>query len=136
MKSKVIVLTLSAAFSMSGLALAEDMAVNAVAAPAQVVEQAKAAPVVVGNTKCPVCSMEIPAADLGKYTVEYNGKVYNVCSPSDKDMFLSQLDRYGKIAETGHDPFSDPIPPQNAAVQAEPTAPAADSAVVPAAEQK
>ena len=125
MKSKVIVLTFLAAFFVSGLSLAQDMAVNAVASPT---------PVVDGNTKCPVCSMEIPAAELGKYTVEYNGKVYNVCSPSDKDMFLAQLDRYGTIVETGHDPFSDPIPPPNAAAQAEPAAPAADSAAVPVAE--
>jgi YHS domain-containing protein len=126
MKSKVIVLTITATFSLSGLALAQDAAVNMVASPTPVVDQAQPAAVVVGNTKCPACGMEIPAADLGKYTVEYNGKVYNVCSPNDKDMFMAQLDRYGKIAETGHDPLSDPIPPLNAAAQAESAAPAAE----------
>ena len=81
--------------------------------------------------------MEIPAADLGKYTVEYKGRIYNVCSPSDKDMFLTQPDRYSQIADTGHDPFTDPrpFPPKHEVGQAEPAAPAADSAA-PAAEQK
>jgi YHS domain-containing protein len=127
MKSKVIILTISAAFSLSGLALAEDKA----AAPAQAVEQAQA-PVVVGNTKCPVCNMEIPKEHLGEFTVEYNGKVYNVCSPNDQKMFLAQADRYGKWIETGVDPLAAPIPPTEAAPEANPATPD----VAPAAEQK
>jgi YHS domain-containing protein len=122
MRSKVMVLTLAAAFSASGLAMAQDAVVNAVAAPAQAVEQAKPDMVKADNTKCPVCGMEIPAAELGKDTVEYNGKVYNVCSPNDKDMFMAQAERYGKVAETGVDsPTLEPVPVPEAA----PAAPAA-----------
>jgi YHS domain-containing protein len=127
MKSKVIVLTLAAAFSFSGFVLAEDAIVNAPAAPAVAAEQAKPELVTVGNTKCPVCGMEIPKEFIGKYTVESNGKVFNVCSPNDRDMFMADPNKYGMAAEAVVEP-----------VKAAESAPADEAApaVVPAAEQK
>jgi len=116
MKSKVIVLSIFAAFSFSGLALAQDTAGSTAAAPDQAVEQAKTPAVAVGNTRCPVCGMDIPAEELGKYTAEYNGKSYNVCSPSDRDMFLSQPERYSKIADTGDDPYKQGVLPEGTVV--------------------
>ena len=131
MKSKVMVVGVLAILSMSGLALAEEMAADAPTAPAQVDEQAKAAPIVVGNTKCPVCGVDIPAENLGKYTVEYNGKVYNVCSPSDHDMFMADVKRWGTMTETGVDPYSGTIPPKEPGAQASPDQPAAAPATEP-----
>lgn len=49
-------------------------------------------PVNVGNTVCPVTGMAIP--EMGKYTVEYKGKVYNLCSATCKDEFLKDPDTY------------------------------------------
>jgi|WetSurMetagenome_2_1015567.scaffolds.fasta_scaffold754414_1 YHS domain-containing protein len=130
MKSKVIVLTLAAAFSFSGFVLAEDAAVNAPAAPAVAAEQARPELVIVGNTKCPVCGMEIPKEFLGKYTVESNGKIYNVCSPNDRDMFMADPAKYGKVAEAAADnPSAEPVQAGEVAPSGE-AAPAA----VPAAE--
>jgi YHS domain-containing protein len=131
MKSKIIVLTLAAAFSIPGFVRAQDAADNAPAAPAVAAEQAKPELVKVGNTKCPACGMEIPAADLGKYTVEYNGKVYNVCSPNDQEMFLAQPDRYVKILETGIDPLNPPRP-VHVKTEADEAVPVAAPIVVPA----
>jgi YHS domain-containing protein len=124
MKFTVIGLTMFAAFSLSGLALAEDTASTGAA-----VEQSQVPAVAVGNTRCPVCGMEIAAEELGKYTAEYNGKSYNVCSPSDKDMFLSQPDRYSKIADTGSDPYKEPVQPKDTIM------PPADQQAAPAEQQ-
>jgi YHS domain-containing protein len=103
MKSKVMVLTLAAAFSVAGLVYAEEMPANEGANPDQAVEQPKPELVKANNTKCPVCGIEIPTGYVGAFTAEYNGKIYNVCSPNDRDMFMEQPERYSKIAETGVD---------------------------------
>lgn len=50
------------------------------------------APVNVGNKVCPVTGMTID--EMGKYTVEYKGKVYNLCSETCKDEFLKDPDTY------------------------------------------
>ena len=125
MKSKVTILTIAAAFSVSGFALAASMPakgakaampaveqaqpVAPVAAPA--VDQAKpaapaAAPVVeqpklvlVGNKICPVSGTVIPADQLGKNTVEYKGMVFNLCCPLCKDKFLADAEKFAKVAQ-------------------------------------
>ena len=93
---KLFVLT-AAVLSVSGLAMASE-AVKTVAAPVAV-EAAKPAPVVVGNKVCPVSGTAIPADALGKETVEYNGKVYNLCCPACKETFLKDAAKYAQIAE-------------------------------------
>ena len=107
MSKKVFVLVAAASLALTGIVAAEEMAAQKEAAAPAVVEQvapvaveaAKPALVVVGNKNCPVCGMEIPAADLGKVTAEYNGKVYNVCSEADKEKFLADSEKYAKVAE-------------------------------------
>ena len=70
---------------LSGLALAE-----------------KAGLVSVGNKLCPVIGSAIPAEMMGKTIVEYNGKVYNLCCPGCKDKFLSEAEKYSKLADMEH----------------------------------
>jgi YHS domain-containing protein len=106
---KVFMLVAVATLALTGIVSAEEMAVKDAVVP--VVEKAAApaveaavpavvpAAVVVGNTVCPVCGMEIPADQLGKTMVDINGKVFNVCSVGDKDKALIEPDKYLKIAE-------------------------------------
>ncbi|MGE5280325.1 MAG: YHS domain-containing protein [Deltaproteobacteria bacterium] len=51
----------------------------------------------VGNTICPVTGSVVE--EPGKYTVEYNGKVYNLCCPSCKETFLADPEKYAAIAD-------------------------------------
>jgi YHS domain-containing protein len=115
MKAKVVVLTIAAVFSVTGLALAKMKAVVPVkevkpavapvqaAAPAKAVEEAKtveqAKPVLVGNKVCPVSGTAIPAKELGTVTVEYKGMVYNLCCSGCKDQFLADPEKFSKIAQ-------------------------------------
>ena len=56
------------------------------------VESTAQAPVSVGNKVCPVTGLKIEK--LGENTVEYQGKVYNLCCPDCKDGFLKNPDKY------------------------------------------
>ncbi len=51
----------------------------------------------VGNTVCPV--MDGVIEELGKDTVEYEGKVYNLCCADCKETFLNDPDKYAALAE-------------------------------------
>lgn len=56
------------------------------------------APVKVNNTVCPVTGN--PVEDMkNPATVEYNGKIYNLCCPMCKATFMSNPEKYSKIAE-------------------------------------
>ena len=52
---------------------------------------------VVGNVVCPVTGGIIE--ELGKYTVEYDGKVYNLCCADCEQTFLSDPGQYAALAE-------------------------------------
>ncbi len=101
MKSKVIALSIVAVMSVSGLAFAQETAAKEAAVAAPAVENAVvvAAPVVVGNKVCPVTGKVIDVDTLGQNTVEYNGKVYNLCCPGCKEQFLADGEKFSKIAE-------------------------------------
>ena len=91
---------LVAVFLVAGVVLAAEEAPmkmeskEAVAtAPAETVATpAVEAPVNVGNKVCPVTGMTID--EMGKYTVEYQGKVYNLSSAECKDEFLKDPETY------------------------------------------
>ncbi len=106
MFKKVALLTVVAVavVMVAGLAMAQkdNMApMNMeVAAPAAPAAAPAAAPVVVGNKVCPVTGMTIADADLGKNTVEYEGKVYNLCTAGCKDEFVKDPKKYvAKVEE-------------------------------------
>jgi YHS domain-containing protein len=94
---KKLFVLVAAALFVSCLAMAQE-SVKMEAAPVAV-EADKPVLIVVGNKVCPVSGAVIPADALGKETVAYNGKVYNLCCPSCKETFLKEADKYAKIAE-------------------------------------
>ena len=52
----------------------------------------------VGNKICPVTGVKIE--NPGEHTVEYQGKIYNLCDSAGKDEFLQDPDKYvAKVAE-------------------------------------
>ena len=126
---KLFVLTAVAVLSVSGFAMAEpDMKMEA--APAAV-QAPKPDLVVVGNKVCPVSGAAIPADQLGKETVEYNGKVYNLCCPACKETFLKDAAKYAKIAEA-----EAAVPVQAAVVPAVKEVAPVVTAVVPAVKKQ
>ena len=91
-KVTMIASVLIAVFLVVGVAMAQNATMKNVTT-AQTTETVAtpatptvATPVDVGNKVCPVTGMTIP--ELGKYTVEYEGKVYNLCSETCKEKFL------------------------------------------------
>ena len=88
---KLFILT-AAFLSLSGLALAAHVEPDAV-------QVEKAPLVLVGNKVCPVSGTAIPVEMMGQETVDYNGKVYNLCCAGCKGLFLADPDKYAKIAE-------------------------------------
>jgi len=58
---------------------------------------APAAPVKVNNTVCPVTGNPVNMKD--PVTVEYNGKIYNLCCPMCPQVFKGNPEKYSKIAE-------------------------------------
>ena len=58
------------------------------------VAQPEAVIEIVGNKTCPVTGRPIPKKDLGKYTVTYQGKIVNLCSPDCKKEFMKDPDAY------------------------------------------
>ncbi|MBI5874043.1 MAG: YHS domain-containing protein [Candidatus Omnitrophica bacterium] len=100
-KLGLVLVVLVALFAVTGFVLAQEAAKTEAAAPvmeatASAVE-APAAAVSVGNKVCPVTGEKI--AELGKDTVEYQGKVYNMCCPMCKDKFLAEPDKYIAIVD-------------------------------------
>ena len=58
---------------------------------------AAAGPVKVNNTVCPVTGSKV---DMNNpVTVEYNGKIYNLCCGACPSVFKSDPEKYSKIAE-------------------------------------
>ncbi len=53
----------------------------------------------VDNRICPVTGKKIPREDIGKYAIEYKGKIYNLCSAACKDEFMKDPDTYAAKAE-------------------------------------
>jgi len=102
-KIAVAVVVLLAVCALAGVAMAQDKAkeapapaATAVTAPSSAAMPAPtpAVPEKVGNKICPVSGATIADTDLGKNTVEYKGKVYNLCSAGCKDEFLKDPEKY------------------------------------------
>jgi YHS domain-containing protein len=100
-KLGLVAVLLVALFVVAGVVMAQEAAKTEAVAP--VVEatapavEAPAAAVSVSNKVCPVTGEKI--AELGKDTVEYQGKVYNMCCPMCKDKFLAEPDKYIAIVD-------------------------------------
>jgi len=100
-KVGIVVCSLVALFLVAGVVLAAEEAATEVASTeeaisvpvaAEVTPAVVEAPVNAGNMVCPVTGMKID--EMGKYTVEYQGKVYNLCSETCKEAFLKDPDTY------------------------------------------
>ena len=82
-----------AACLVAGFAMAQETTEQAVAPATEATTMATpavTAPVNVGNKVCPVTGEKVSGAD----TVEYEGKVYNLCCPMCKDEFLKNPEKY------------------------------------------
>ncbi len=89
-------LIMVALFSVVGVAMAQEEAKTEITGA--VVEATVPAVVNVGNKVCPVSGVKIEK--LGENTVEYQGKIYNLCNSAGKDEFLQDPDKYvAKVAE-------------------------------------
>ena len=86
---RVIMLALAVAFVGCGICQGDEMKTDAAAKTA--------APVKVNNTICPV--LGIPINMQNPVTVEYNGKIYNVCCSMCFAKFKTNPEKYSKIAE-------------------------------------
>ena len=120
-KIAVVVVVLLAVCALTGVAMAQDKtkqtpAATTVTAPssAAVTASTPAVPEKVGNKICPVSGMTIADADLGKITVEYKGKVYNLCSAGCKDEFLKDPEKY--VAKANEEMAAEKKTPETAAV--------------------
>ena len=99
-KIGILVVFLIGLFAVTGVVLAvlvtneteSTGVVTEATSPATQVESTAQAPVSVGNKVCPVTGLKIEK--LGENTVEYQGKVYNLCCPDCKDGFLKNPDKY------------------------------------------
>lgn len=94
-KYGLVVLVAVALFAVAGLAIAQEEAKTETVPVVEAV--APVAAVNVGNKVCPVTGEKIAA--LGKDTVEYQGKVYNLCCPACKEQFLADPAKYTAVVE-------------------------------------
>ncbi|MBF0595449.1 MAG: TRASH domain-containing protein [Candidatus Omnitrophica bacterium] len=87
-------------FSTMGLGLAVMFVAMPLAAQAQsaAMEQAQK-PVVVGNKVCPVSGRVIAGSGMEPVTVEYKGRIYNLCCAGCPQTFLKDPEKYSKIAD-------------------------------------
>jgi len=86
---KITALTLGIVLLTMGLAIAQQ---------SSTVDQSSSQPVAVDNKHCPVSGGEV--GKMGApITIEYKGKVYNLCCPGCKSTFMSDPEKYSKIAE-------------------------------------
>ena len=86
------------------MAFAEEAAVNETSAEVSsddvaAIDDVKTVPFMVRNQSCPVCGMIIPENRLGLITIVNQNKLYNLCSVGDKDVFLTDPDKYSQIAD-------------------------------------
>jgi len=94
-KIAVVLFVLLAVCALTGIAMAQDKTSTTTTTTAvTTTTPAVATPEIVGNKICPVSGAAIPTADLGKNTVEYKGKVYNLCSAGCKDEFMKDPEKY------------------------------------------
>ena len=99
-KFAVVAVVLVAVLMVAGIAMAQDTTKKMDTVTATTTTETSAAPIIVGNKVCPVSGMAIPEADLGKNTVEFEGKVYNLCSPACKEEFNKDPKKYvAKVEE-------------------------------------
>ncbi len=94
-KYGLVVLIAVALFAVAGLAVAQEEAKTETVPVVEAV--APVAAVTMGNKFCPVTNEKI--AELGKDTVEYEGKVYNLCCPACKEQFLADPAKYTAAVE-------------------------------------
>jgi YHS domain-containing protein len=97
-KVGLFVLVLVAAAVVVSAAMAEETKAPVAATTEAVV----AAPVAVNNTVCPVTGATIEK--LGENTIEYNGKVYNLCMAGCKEEFMKDPAMYAAKAEASVKP--------------------------------
>ncbi|MFH0877876.1 MAG: hypothetical protein V1863_06625 [Candidatus Omnitrophota bacterium] len=72
----------------------------------------------VGNKVCPVTDMAIAEGDMGKYTVEYEGKIYNLSGAECKEEFLKDPAKYiSKINEELEGEEAGEVPSQEEAAE-------------------
>ncbi len=92
------VIVVCALLVVAGVVMAQEAA-NTETAPAavSVTEVTPAAAISVGNKVCPVTGEKV--AELGKDTVEYEGKVYNMCCPMCKEQFLADPAKFIAIVD-------------------------------------
>ena len=87
-KLGMAVIVVCALLVVAGVVMAQEASKTETAPSAvTVTEVTPAAAVNVGNKVCPVMGEKI--VELGKDTVEYEGKIYNMCCPMCKDKFLA-----------------------------------------------
>lgn len=77
---------------VAGVAMAGNEEVAPMTEATPMIEAPVAAAVNVGNTVCPVTDAKIEKP--GENTVEYQGKIYNLCCPMCKDTFLADPAKY------------------------------------------
>jgi YHS domain-containing protein len=103
-KLVVVSIVLVALFAIAGAVMAQEAGNQTTAAvtsavvteTAPAVTPAVATPVNVGNKFCPVTGEKVSGND----TVEYQGKVYNLCCPMCKDTFSADPAKYmAKVEE-------------------------------------
>jgi len=88
---KLTSLTLSILFLTMGLAFAQQSTSGS---------QSSVQPVEVGNKICPVSKEPVTGAMSDKpVTIEYKGKIYNLCCPGCLKAFKNNPEKYSKIAE-------------------------------------
>jgi YHS domain-containing protein len=98
-KVGLFVLVLVAAAVVVSAAMAEETKVTVVK---ETTKEAAVAPVAVNNTICPVTGATIEK--LGENTIEYNGKVYNLCMAGCKEEFMKDPAMYAAKAEASVKP--------------------------------
>ena len=97
-KLSMAVIVVCALLMVAGVVMAQDAAKTETAPAAVTVsEVAPAVAVNVGNKTCPVTGETIK--ELGKDTVEYEGKIYNMCCPMCKDKFLADPAKYIAVVD-------------------------------------
>ncbi len=97
-KLGMAVIVVCALLVVAGVVMAQEASKTETApAVVTVTEVTPAAAVNVGNKICPVTGEKI--SELGKDTVEYEGKIYNMCGPMCKDKFLADPDKYIAVVD-------------------------------------
>ena len=97
-KLGMAVVVVCALLVVAGVVMAQEASKTETAPSAvTVTEVTPAAAVNVGNKVCPVMGEKI--AELGKDTVEYEGKAYNMCCPMCKEKFLADPAKYIAIVD-------------------------------------